>query len=131
VDRIRSFNNRFAIKLTAVVGTMWCAYFFTLIALKGLPGAIESSASTHGDSLVSWFAQTFVQLVLLSVIMVGQNLQSAETELRDGEQNELIKDQLARQERHLRKLILALGQQLEDDDGPVITGESGAAVTPS
>jgi hypothetical protein len=128
VEKIRRFNNQFAIKLTAAVGTMWCAYFFTLIALRGLPGAIQSSASTHGDSLVQWFAQTFVQLVLLSVIMVGQNLQSANTELRDGEQNQLIKDQLARQERHITKLIVALGVRLEDEaDGTTDPGASSAA----
>jgi hypothetical protein len=53
---------------------MWAAYIFAAIALISLPAAIRS-----GDSLVivAWVAQTFLQLVLLSIIMVGQS-QSAE-----------------------------------------------------
>jgi hypothetical protein len=116
VNSIRKFNDWFAVKLTSGVGTMWCAYLFTLIALKGLPGAIEQSASTHGESLVQWFAQTFVQLVLLSVIIVGQNLQSAASEKRATAQNEVLTLQMERQERHLKNLILALGQKIDDDD---------------
>jgi DNA integrity scanning protein DisA with diadenylate cyclase activity len=48
---------------------MWAAYAFAAIALISLPEAIRS-----GDTLtiVDWVAQTFLQLVLLSIIMVGQ-----------------------------------------------------------
>ena len=49
---------------------MWCAYLFTIIALISLPAAIHGGAAT----LISWIAQTFLQLVLLSVIMVGQKV---------------------------------------------------------
>jgi len=56
---------------------MWCAYLFGAIALISLPNAIKS-----GDSIVivSWVAQTFLQLVLLSIIMVGQKVQSQNVE---------------------------------------------------
>ena len=56
---------------------MWCAYIFAAIALISLPAAIKS-----GDliTIVSWIAQTFLQLVLLSIIMVGQNVASASVE---------------------------------------------------
>ena len=56
---------------------MWCAYIFAAIAFISLPKAIQS-----GDSIVivSWVAQTFLQLVLLSIIMVGQKVQSASVE---------------------------------------------------
>jgi len=56
---------------------MWCAYIFAAIALISLPKAIQS-----GDSIVivSWVAQTFLQLVLLSIIMVGQKVQSVSVE---------------------------------------------------
>ena len=56
---------------------MWCAYLFAAIALISLPKALKS-----GDSIVivSWVAQTFLQLVLLSIIMVGQKVQSASVE---------------------------------------------------
>ncbi|MBN3811896.1 hypothetical protein G3N97_22750 [Paraburkholderia sp. Ac-20347] len=52
---------------------MWCAYVFAAIALVSLPSAIQSGVS----ALVAWIAQTFLQLVLLSVIMVGQKVAAA------------------------------------------------------
>lgn len=56
---------------------MWCAYIFAAIALISLPSAIKT-----GDliTIVSWVAQTFLQLVLLSIIMVGQSVSSASVE---------------------------------------------------
>ena len=64
------FNGRLATLITNMVSTMWCAYLFALIALISLPAAIEGGTAT----IVSWVAQTFLQLVLLSVIMVGQKV---------------------------------------------------------
>ena len=64
------FNGHFALIITNMVGTMWCAYIFATIALISLPAAIHGGTAT----LVSWVAQTFLQLVLLSVIMVGQKV---------------------------------------------------------
>ena len=63
-------NGRIALVLTTVVGTMWCAYAFALLALVVLPQAIGGGLL----SLVQWLSQTFIQLVMLSVIMVGQNI---------------------------------------------------------
>ncbi|CAB4533694.1 unannotated protein [freshwater metagenome] len=70
-------NQNIAQKITSAVATMWCAYLFAAIALISLPTAIRS-----GDTIVivSWIAQTFLQLVLLSVIMVGQSVQSKSVE---------------------------------------------------
>src|ERR1035437_9407318 len=65
-------------KITSVVGTMWCAIAFAIIALVSLPGAI---ATGNLVTIISWIAQTFLQLVLLSVIMVGQDLQARGTAL--------------------------------------------------
>jgi len=70
--------DRVAIFITKIVGTMWCAIAFTLLALISLPEALHGGTST----IISWIAQTFLQLVLLSIIMVGQNLQSRHSELR-------------------------------------------------
>ena len=64
------FNGRLATLITNMVSTMWCAYLFAIIALISLPAAIEGGTAT----IVSWVAQTFLQLVLLSVIMVGQKV---------------------------------------------------------
>lgn len=65
-----SFNARIALAITNAVGTMWCAYAFALLAMISLPAAIQGGTAT----LISWIAQTFLQLVLLSIIMVGQRV---------------------------------------------------------
>ena len=77
VDGMKRFNLWLAEKITSSVATMWCAYLFAGIALISLPKALQS-----GDSIVivSWVAQTFLQLVLLSIIMVGQKVGSASVE---------------------------------------------------
>jgi hypothetical protein len=66
-------NGRIAMVITNAVGTMWCAYVFAGIALISLPEAIRGGTAP----LVAWIAQTFLQLVLLSVIMVGQKVSAA------------------------------------------------------
>jgi hypothetical protein len=75
---INRFNTRVALLITQAVGSMWCAYAFALFDLISLPDAIRGGAS----AIVSWVAQTFLQLVLLSVIMVGQNVQAAAADKR-------------------------------------------------
>ena len=55
---------------------MWCAYAFTIITLISLPEAIKGGRST----LIAWIAQTFLQLVLLSIIMVGQKVAAASSD---------------------------------------------------
>lgn len=72
------FNSWLAIKITTAVGTMWCAYAFALLALISLPDAIRHGRAT----IISWIAQTFLQLVLLSIIIVGQNILSAASDKR-------------------------------------------------
>ncbi len=69
---MRRFNERVAGRITDLVGTMWTAYLFAALALVSLPAALLS-----GDAIVivGWVAQTFLQLVLLPIIMVGQALQ--------------------------------------------------------
>lgn len=69
-DEHVGFNGRLALIITAAVGTMWCAYLFAVIAFISLPAAIQAGT----PALISWIAQTFLQLVLLSVIMVGQKV---------------------------------------------------------
>jgi hypothetical protein len=67
------FNGWLALKITNSVGTMWCAYAFAILALISLPDAIKTGTAT----LIAWIAQTFLQLVLLSIIMVGQKVAAA------------------------------------------------------
>ncbi len=73
------FNAWLAVKVTTGVGTMWCAYAFAVLALVSLPSAIRSHSPVI---LVSWISQTFLQLVLLSVIIVGQNVLAAAQDKR-------------------------------------------------
>ena len=73
------FNAWLAVKITEGVGTMWCAYAFAALAAVSLPSAIGSH---NAVTIVSWISQTFLQLVLLSIIIVGQNVQSAAADAR-------------------------------------------------
>ncbi len=111
-DAIDSLNGRVAILLTRIVGTMWCAYAFAGLALVALPSALAS-----GDTLaiIQWISQTFIQLVMLSVIMVGQSIlgkaadRRSEMTYRDGEatfhETEQIQAHLEAQDRVLNALL--------------------------
>lgn len=85
MNSLARFNKMLGAKITSVVGTMWCAYAFAAIALISLPNAIKT-----GDTVViiAWIAQTFLQLVLLSIIMVGQSVQSESVEQKINETHE-------------------------------------------
>lgn len=98
-------NDWLAAKITTAVGSMWCAYAFAALALLSLPDAIQGGR----QALVSWVAQTFLQLVLLSVILVGQRVQAAATEARDAQDHAAIMEELeiARDERDELGEILA------------------------
>jgi hypothetical protein len=71
------FNAWLAVKVTKGVGTMWCAYVFAAIALISLPQAIHSTYT-----MIAWVSQTFLQLVLLSIIIVGQNVLAQASDAR-------------------------------------------------
>src|SRR5216683_621948 len=79
------FNTRFAVALTQRVGTMWTAYTFAVLAIIGL-FAILGVLTPLVALLVSWVSQTFIQLVLLPIIMVGQNVLGRKSELQADEQ---------------------------------------------
>lgn len=76
-QRVSMFNATVAEHITSKVGTMWCAYAFMLIALVALPTAIRSGSAVV---IVGWVSSYFLQLVLLSIIMVGQARSAAENE---------------------------------------------------
>ena len=73
------FNAGIAVRITRIVGTMYCAYVFTLIALVALPAAIQQGSPTV---LVNWLSSNFLQLVLLPIIIVGQNVISTAQDAR-------------------------------------------------
>jgi hypothetical protein len=91
---VSGFNAKVAVLITGAVGTMACAYAFTLLALVSLPAIlIEAGVLTKRDVptfftkpglilIVAWVAQTMIQLVLLSIIMVGQSVQAKASDAR-------------------------------------------------
>ncbi len=78
-------NTRIAVGLTKSVGTMWTAYTFMGLAIVGLL-AILGLLSPIVALLVVWISQTFLQLSLLPIIMVGQNVLGRKAELQADEQ---------------------------------------------
>jgi hypothetical protein len=116
---VARFNAWFAVKVTSGVGTMWCAYAFAALAIVSLPSAISSHSAVV---LVSWISQTFLQLVLLSVIIVGQNVLAAAADKRSEatykdagavlHEAVKIQDHLAMQDRVLDTLVDKLQAQL-------------------
>ncbi len=72
-------NERIGLAVTKRVGTMWAAYLFFGLSLVSLPAAISSG---NEIVIVSWIAQTFLQLVLLPIIIVGQNIQAKASDER-------------------------------------------------
>jgi hypothetical protein len=66
------FNARFGLVITLAVGTMWCAYLFSALALFALPSAIHQGTYF----VIVWLSSSFLQLVLLPIIIVGQNIQA-------------------------------------------------------
>jgi len=93
LGEVEGFNAKVALVITRSVGTMACAYLFGLIALISLPDAIRAGR----PAIISWIAQTFLQLVLLSIIMVGQSVQSAASDARAAKEfadTEIILDRL-------------------------------------
>ena len=111
-------NERIGLWVTKRVGTMWAAYLFFGLSLVSLPAAI---ASGNQIVIVSWIAQTFLQLVLLPIIIVGQNIQAAASEDRaiatyeDAgailEEAKEIQVHLTEQDKALAKLIAKLDKK--------------------
>lgn len=74
------FNTWLAVSVTRSVGTMWAAYLFTLISIGGGVAVITQNAFLTALSVL--VSQTFLQLVLLPIIIVGQNVISASQDAR-------------------------------------------------
>ena len=110
-------NAKIGLFITKSVGTMWAAYLFFALTLVSLPAAL---ASGNALIIVSWIAQTFLQLVLLPIIIVGQNIQASSADARaiatyeDAgailEEAKEIQSHLAAQDEALDKLIKDLAR---------------------
>ncbi|HEV7937497.1 MAG TPA: hypothetical protein VGP18_05675 [Solirubrobacteraceae bacterium] len=118
------FNAKFAVLITRLVGTMWCAYLFAAIALIGLGPALKPG----GEGIVAWIAQTFLQLVLLSVIMVGQNVQSLAADARSANTFKDAEEILDRLDTHTQGGLKEILDRLDEIAGPP---KSPATTSPS
>ena len=115
----QKINAKVGLTITVIVGTMWCAYLFAAIAFLSLPSAVKS----HNLVLiVAWISSNFLQLVLLPVIIVGQNIQAraadkrAEATYKDADavlhEALQIQKHLKAQDLEIEKIVAAL-QKLE------------------
>ncbi len=108
-DEHIGFNGKVALALTTAVGTMWCAYIFAILALIVVPQAIQGGLLTF----VQWVSQTFIQLVMLSVIVVGQNIlgrASDKRAIQTYEDAETILVEAAKIQEHLQAQDVILEQ---------------------
>lgn len=121
-DEHVGLNGRIALALTTAVGTMWCAYAFALLALLVLPEAVGGGLLP----LVQWISQTFIQLVMLSVIMVGQNILARASDKRAAmtyEDAEAAFHESRQIQAHLAAQDAAINEILERIEG--LTGSKG------
>ncbi len=75
--RWQRINAAIGLRITVLVGTMLCAYVFAAIALISLPANIHTT-----QTLILWISSSFLQLVLLPIIIVGQNIQAKASDKR-------------------------------------------------
>jgi len=121
-------NGRIGLLITTLVGTMVAGYIFAIIALISLPSAITSHNLTV---IIAWISSNFLQLVLLPVIIVGQNLQAKASDRRavlTFEDAEAVLHEAVEIQKHLAAQDRAL-EQLIADAKAATAGPSGAAGT--
>lgn len=124
-------NAKIAVWVTVGVGSMTCAWLFAGLAIAGLPTAMKPG----NIGLLFWISSDFLQLTLLSIIIVGQNIlavasnKRADQTFRDAEAvlHEALQIQahLAAQDTILERLLLAAG--LIDPARPPAAGPTEAA----
>lgn len=88
-QKAAGLNTAIAVVLTKSVGTMLCAYIFAFIGVGSLIGVFTGNvflALVFGS-----ISSYFLQLVLLPVIIVGQNVLNRKQELQAEEQFETTK----------------------------------------
>ena len=83
--KLSDFNDHLAGGVTRTVGTMWCAYIFALIALCSVRDNLHDM-----KSFIAWLSSQFLQLVLLSIIMVGTQYLNKASDERAQKDHEMI-----------------------------------------
>ncbi len=122
-------NGRIGLLITTLVGTMVAGYVFAIIALISLPSAITSHNLTV---IIAWVSSNFLQLVLLPVIIVGQNLQAKATDVRGMqtyEDAEAVLHEAVEIQKHLAAQDTALQQLIAEVMAAVAGRPNGGAGT--
>lgn len=105
-----SLLDRIGLRITNVVGTMWCAMLFLVIAVISGPAAFR----THDPVIiVQWISGAFLQLVLLPIIIVGQNQQSKRDEAQSDEDYEVNK-KAEKEIEELKQILLNQNAEMAD-----------------
>src|SRR5437879_7368455 len=110
------FNSRLAVLITRGVGTMWAAYVFVLIAFVSLPQALAAFLAGDRVTGITWLSQSFLQLVLLPILMVGQRVIAAAQDLRAEADHETLTalQQINVQQLQILEALDAMRQQSAD-----------------
>jgi hypothetical protein len=119
-------NAAVGLKITVLVGTMWCAYIFAAIALVSLPDNIHSTSL-----LILWISSSFLQLVLLPIIIVGQNIQSRAADARATKTFEDVEDARNKIEHAITLLDIHTKGGLHDAVEAIIDAVNGKAAAGS
>lgn len=117
------FNAKVGLRITLIVGTMWAGYVFAAIALISLPDNVHST-----QLLILWISSSFLQLVLLPIIIVGQNIQAKAADSRaEATYNDAsaVLEEAKQIQAHLLAQDEALQRIIAEVSGPV----SGASAT--
>jgi len=109
LKKLSDFNDNLAGKVTMIVGTMWCAYAFAGIALLSLKDNLHDM-----KSFIAWFSSQFLQLVLLSIIMVGTQYLNKASEIRAQQDHEMIMSEFKAMKEIHRDLHKELKLQIEE-----------------
>jgi hypothetical protein len=124
-SKYQAFNKRVALWLTNTVGTMTCFWVFCLLALCSLPSVLSAFGPFQHTfpswmvkasiiALVAWVAQTFLQLVLLPALMVGQTLQNEAADARAAKTFEDVEVIIDRLDTHTQGGITEILKEIEE-----------------
>jgi hypothetical protein len=134
-SRLHRFNARLGLVITNAVGTMWAAYLFAVVALLSLPAVLVGvfpswrshfphwTIAASLTALVAWISSYFLQLVLLPIIIVGQNIQAAAADQRAQQTYQdaeavltealQIQEHLHAQDREIERILQLLNERLD------------------
>jgi UDP-N-acetylglucosamine:LPS N-acetylglucosamine transferase len=109
-QRFDAALTRLGSKITDITGTMYMAIGFAVLAFISFPAVI---ASGNLILIIAWITQSFLQLVALPIIIVGQNAQANKTEARDAETAREVSELFAQLEHNNSKRHEKLHEKLD------------------